>query len=529
MANEIKMDVKHSIEALYRKGWTQRRIARELGLHRKTVARQVLRIESEARGDPKCTTVTPGNVEADAQNGDSKCTKVTPGKPGDCGPNLPGKHSQCAPFRAEIERSLEQGLSAQRIYQDLTEEQGFEASYQSVKRFTRSLRKVEPKRFERVECAPGAEMQVDFGTGAWIVGDDGKRKRSWVFRVVLSHSRKGYSEAVFRQDSESFLRCMENAFRSFGGVPQTVVIDNLKAAVIKADWYDPELHPKLRDFAAHYNVVILPTKPYHPQHKGKVERGVAYVKDNALKGRTFTSLAAENAFLLEWEHQVADQRIHGTTRRQVGALFEQSERPALGLLAPTIFPCYREGRRKVQRDCFVEVAKSYYQAPPEYVGRALWVRWDGRTVRLFNHRMDEVAVHARVNPGVFSRRPGSKETGSYKVQQSKGWLLKEAQGIGYWCGQWAESLLMQRGAEAIRPLMGLRAMTKKHSGKLIDTACEQALTYGAFRLRDLRRLIEQGPEKPQEIFEFMTEHTLIRDLSEYQDVIGSTPQPKETT
>src|SRR5690606_22252386 len=123
----------------------------------------------------------------------------------------------------------------------------------------------------------------------------------------LSHSRKGYSEAVMRQDTETFLRCLENAFRHFGGVPAVLNVDNLKAAVIKADWYDPEINPKLAEFCRHYGVSVLPCRPATPQHKGKVERGVAYVRNNALKGRRFASLEAENLHLANWENQVADK------------------------------------------------------------------------------------------------------------------------------------------------------------------------------------------------------------------------------
>ena len=96
-----------------------------------------------------------------------------------------------------------------------------------------------------MECSPGEEAQVDFGTGAPLKSQDGKRKKTYVFRIVLSHSRKAYSEAVDRQTTENFIRCLENAFSHFGGVPQTLVIDNLRAAVSKADWYDPKINPKV--------------------------------------------------------------------------------------------------------------------------------------------------------------------------------------------------------------------------------------------------------------------------------------------
>src|SRR5208337_2264188 len=163
---------------------------------------------------------------------------------------------------------------------------------------------------------------VDFGQGAWVVEVE-RRRKTHLFRCVLSHSRKGYSEAVWRQTAETFIRCLENAFRHFGGVTATVVIDNLKAGVIQPDWFDPEINPKLEEFARHYGTAILPTKPAMPRHKGKVEAGVKYAQNNAVKGRRFESLAAQNVFLAHWERTVADTRIHGTTRQQVGALFAQ--------------------------------------------------------------------------------------------------------------------------------------------------------------------------------------------------------------
>jgi len=113
--------------------------------------------------------------------------------------------------------------------------------------------------------------------------------------------------------------------KASGGVPKILVIDNLRAAVKHPDWYDPELNPKLQAFSEHYGVVIIPTKPYTPRHKGKVERGVGYAQDNGLKGHTFDSLEAENRHLLCWEENIADTRIHGTTKKQVGKVFGLAE------------------------------------------------------------------------------------------------------------------------------------------------------------------------------------------------------------
>jgi transposase len=234
--------------------------------------------------------------------------------------------STCEPFRQEIVAGLERGLSGQRMWQDLLAGSGFTASYDSVKRFVRRLGRSVPLPFRRMEVSPGAEAQVDFGSGAPIVHPGAGRRRTHVFRIVLSHSRKGYSEAVFRQTTEDFLACLENAFLHFGGVPRTIVIDNLKAAVASADWYDPELHPRIHAFCQHYGTVILPTKPYMPRHQGKTERGIDYVQENGLKGHSFASLDHQNSHLLHWETTVADTRIHGTIHKQVGKLFAEVEK-----------------------------------------------------------------------------------------------------------------------------------------------------------------------------------------------------------
>jgi transposase len=173
----------------------------------------------------------------------------------------------------------------------------------------------------------------------------GVRRRSHVFRIVLSHSRKGYSEAVGSQTTDAFLQCLENAFVHFGGVPATLVLDNLKAAVARADWFDPELQPKVRSFADDYGVAFLPTRPYTPRQKGKIENGIAYVKDNALKGRFFANLEERNRHLLAWETTAAWATIQ--EQREIWDFWVSSRRRTLsfeGLAPMTCAPA--AGRRR---------------------------------------------------------------------------------------------------------------------------------------------------------------------------------------
>lgn len=343
MANRLKMALAHSILTLHECGWSLRRIARELHIDRATVRRYILSSSNPATKAPPGSggeSVLPAEVPAGWACGTDPPAQANTGTP-----------SACEPYRSLIQPMVDQGLSAVRIHRDLCLDHRVDVSYYSVRRFVRKLdgsALALPMR--RMECQPGQEAQVDFGTGAPVVDAAGKRRRCYVFRITLSCSRSSYSESVFRQTTDTFMQCLENAFVHFGGVPKTLVIDNLKAAVSRADWYDPDLNPRLQAFCRHYGTVLMPTKPYTPRHKGKIERGIGYVQDNALKGKQFSSLAEQNTYLLWWETQVADTRIHGTTRQQVGKVFAESEKPALLPLPAERFAFFLEAQRSVHLD-----------------------------------------------------------------------------------------------------------------------------------------------------------------------------------
>ncbi len=533
MSNILEVSQQQAIQALIAKGWSVRHIARTLGLNRRTVkhygvvapkcATQVI-TGSVPPDEPKCTTqVIAGPVPPDEAK---RTTQV-----------IAGSRSLCDGFREVIAPKVELGLSAQRIYQDLVAGHGFGGSYPSVSRYVAKLKASEPERVWRIECQPGEELQVDFGLGAPIARDGGKTRRTWLFRAVLSHSRKGYSEVVLRQDTETFLRVIENAVRYFGGVPRLLNFDNLKAAVIKADWYDPAMNPKLADFCRHYGMTPMPCRAHTPQHKGKVERGVGYAKNNALKGLRFASLGEQNAHLRHWEEHVADQRVHGTTRRQVAAVFEE-ERQSLGALPASVYESYREERRRVGRDSFVEVDKAYYEAPPEFIRRQVWVRWDGRMVRLFNERMEQVGCHARQEPGKFSRCLGVRGLHGSVTESADYWHSRAA-ALGEAVGRWARRALDTRGAEAIRSIMGLCQLAGKRPATAINAACAKAMdaAAGLPAFRTIKHLLEAGDQAPGQVqMELRDVDPIIRPLTVYDDFIrrqapGEDPvsQPETTT
>jgi hypothetical protein len=406
-----------------------------------------------------------------------------------------------------------------------------------VKRYLTSLRATTPELIHRVESRPGEEMQVDFGLGAPVLEPGGKHRRAWVFRAVLSYSRKGYSESVLHQDTETFLRVIENALRHFGGVPLILNLDNLKAAVLQAHWHDPQLNPKLQAFCAHYQLNILPCRPRTPQHKGKVERGIAYVKSNALQGLKFTSLSAQNLHLSDWEKTVADTRLHGTTRAQVQQAFAL-EKPHLQPLPNSLFACYEESLRRVARDSTVQVKKAYYQVPLEYIGQDVWVHLELRSVRIMNRRHELIASHLPLEPGCFSRVQGvggfdPNGIGAHAAAQQ--WILLASRSSPH-AAAWAAAVWQHRGIEGVRSLMALAGLRRNHSHQALEAACAQANDHGSHRLRDLQSLLKAGTAAPQQTQLPFNQPTtiatsppttpnIIRDLSTYSQFIQNT-QPQ---
>lgn len=246
-----------------------------------------------------------------------------------------------------------------------------------------------------------------------------------------------------------------------------------------------------------------------------------YVQSNALKGRTFASLADQNRHLVEWEQTVADTRIHGTTQKQVKKCFEEVERPVLLPLPADRFPSFTEGRRKVNRDGHVEVAKAYYSVPPEYLGRGVWARWDSRLVRIFDDQMQQIAEHIRVEPGRFSTNAHHISSRKISgVERGAAWMLNKVSLVGPCSSRWAEAMLARRGIEGVRVLQGLMNMTYRHPADSVEKACEVAHSHGAYHLRDVRKLIDRQASR-QEEFEFAQEHPIIRSMSEYGKLVHS--------
>ena len=499
MPNYLKMPKKSQVLALLELGWSYRRIETETGVRRETVSRYDRTRQPNAAKTFPGSAASPPAESPDLQSGDSSnAAKTFAGSGPNPAKTFPGSAPRprfaAAVYRAAIAEKLDAGLSLQRIWQDLVEEYGYGASYESVKRFVRTL--ASKRRAVGVfHCAPGAEAQVDFFRGApTLEAATGEWRRPWVFRLTLGHSRHGYEEAVWDQKLETFLRLHERAFRDIGGVPRVVRHDNLKAAVVRACFYDPDSHDVYLAFAAYWGFTPLPTQPRTPQENGKQERSGGYVKDNALKGRRFDSLDAQNAFLRQWNRTIARLRIHGTTRRQVWTHFVEVEQPALQPLAGESFPCFASGERTVHTDGHVEVGGAFYPVPLALLGQRLRVRWDAHLVRVFQGDT-LVMVHARVAAGVFAPRAGEAEA-STRQQAYVDRLVGQCARVGPALQQWADAALAARGVRAIRLIQGVLGLTRRDPRERVLAAVTEAHTHQHFRYQTIRQLVERTPVRP---------------------------------
>ncbi len=291
--------------------------------------------------------------------------------------------------------------------------------------------------------------------------------------------------------------------------------DNLKAAVVRACLYDPDVNAIYEAFSKHWGFTALPTRPRNAQENGKEERSGGYVKDNALKGRRFNSLAEQNAHLRKWNRTIARLRIHGTTRQQVWMHYLETDNPALGPLAPEPFPLFECGSRTVHPDGHVEVAGAFYPVPAQLLGERVQVRWDSRLVRVF-HRDTLMACHVRVAPGQFARSEGQDPSALNSSQQALlHKLLGRCERVGTDLHAWAAAAVAERGVRAIRLIQGVLRLTRQHAREAVLHAARLATEQRLFRYKDLKRLAEQGVTRPAQL-QLLAEHATIRPMEHYR-------------
>ncbi|HYV66881.1 MAG TPA: IS21 family transposase, partial [Myxococcales bacterium] len=283
------------------------------------------------------------------------------------------------------------------------------------------------------------------------------------------------------------------AFEFFGGVPRRIVLDNLRAAIVHAALYDPEVQRSYRECAEHYGFLIAPCRPRTPEHKGKVEQGgVHYVKRNALAGRSFRDIHEGNRHLWRWCLEIAGRRVHGTTKATPLERFAQAERGALLPLPPTAWELAEWKRAKLHADCHVVFDGAYYSGPHRLIGQRLWVRATAAKVELF-HDYTLIATHRRGRPG--QRRTLTAHLPPQKVHflmQTPAWCREHATQIGPACTQFIDGLLGDRPLDRLRGAQGVLRLAQRYGPARLEAACARAGVVAEYRYHTIKAILVQG-------------------------------------
>lgn len=438
-------------------------------------------------------------------------------------PPRPAKSAQsslCEPDREFIEAAVARNRNAMAIYQDLVSYHGFRGAYTSVRRFVRTLRGSSSAETRAViQTAPGEEAQADYGTGPMVRDPKtGTYRRTRLFVFTLGYSRKAVRLLTFKSSSRIWAELHEEAFRRLGAAPKVVVLDNLKEGVLRPEWYDPALNPLYRDVLRHYGVVALPCRVRDPDRKGKVERSVGHAKGTPLKGQRFESLEEAQAYLDRWESTWADTRIHGTTKRQVAAMFAE-ERPQLQTLPLEPFRYYQYGQRGVNLDGHVEVAAAYYSVPPGRIGTQVDVQWDEHHVRILDpHTGELLREHRRHQAGRYRTQDADRPRRTPATTEQ---LLQRAERIGLPVGVLCRQIHRRDGETGVRRILGVLSLARKHGAEAINDACRAANELGVPTYRFVQRYLARRPPAHLSLVHI---DPLIRDLTQYRDLIAQMKQ-----
>jgi transposase len=431
-----------SVRALHEEGVPKKKIARQLGLDRRTVRKYISRIVRGA-SEPRRTRVA----------------------------------SKLDPFLDVIASKVAQGLSAVQIYQDLCGAAGFDACYETVKRAVRTLRRTEPEVYCRMSFAPGEEAQIDFGdVGMLLV--DGQPRRVWLFAMTLCFSRYSYYELVLDQTVPTFLGVIRRGFEDFGGAPERVKPDNLKSAVLISALGERYYQEDFFRLCQHYGSLPDAARPMTPTDKGRTERDIGYVKGSCFEGRGLKSFEEAKAWLARWRREVALVRVHGTTRRRPVDLFDE-ERAALRPLPTDPYEVTSFSRHKVRKDCHVHVLSNYYSVPHTFVGMAVTVRTSEQRIEVFAGG-DCVATHERARGRGESRTqeahyPPTKRLGSHEIHKRRVECVRAAgpRAIEY-LGRLREGPWVF-GDQVAR----LSKLVTAFGSEALERACARALHFGA--------------------------------------------------
>jgi transposase len=392
----------------------------------------------------------------------------------------------------------ERGLLLTKVHQ-LLQREGIVVPYASLHRFAVKHCGFADRRRVTVRmapCRPGELAEVDFGKLGLVWDPELERRRLlWALIVTLGYSRHQYVHVTHSQKLPDLIEGLEDAWVFFEGVVARVVLDNLKAAVVKADRYDPLFQRTFEEYAHHRDFVIDPCVAGEPTGKPVVERAVRYVRESLFRGETWRDREHVQLEVLRWCLETAGTRIHGTTCKRPLAVFENVERPALSPLQNGRFDPPVWAQCKVHRDHHVNFQKAIYSLPTRFVGKKVWVRGDRKLVRIYAGG-EVVKTHPLQPPGGRSTdyEDYPKEKTAYAMRDPQR-LIRAAGEKGEHLGRFMAALLSGDFPWAkLRQGQKLLRLCEKYGDERLDRACERALAFDLVNVRRVEKIVRDHLE-----------------------------------
>lgn len=483
-------------------GHSDRKIARSTGLDRKTVRRYVQwAVQLQLPAD---RALTEQEVHEVAQ-----CVQARQE------PTRSAEWQEVAKHKEQIEAWLKQQkpLRMKKVF-TLLQREGLQASYWTLRRF--AIEEIGWRRKEPTilleEPPPGQEAQVDFGKMGYLIDSEtGKRRALWALVVTLSFSRYQFVWPTFYQTTEALCEGLDVAWRFFGAMPKTLIVDNPKGIVAEPDALSPRLSDSFNDYVQARGLFVDPARVRSPKDKARVENQVPYVRESWFAGESFTSLEQTRASAADWCREVAGRRIHGTTRKIPVEVFETLEKAAMSPAPDAPFDVPVWTKAKVHPDHHIQVGRALYSVPTLYLHKQVRVRMDRQLVKIYL-KTELIKAHPRQPVGGRSTDVKDYPVGkaNYALRGIER-VVGEGKTKGHHIGVYVERLL--EGPlpwQRMRQAYALLRLCDKYTVGRVEAVCQSALAFDMIDVRRVERMLKTANATPSAA---TRERTVVRQLT----------------
>jgi len=474
-------------EVLYQhiKGNSQRQISRSFDLSRDTIRKYI-----ELAKQENLSIVTS----------DAELNKIAIKIEGRLYRSEPKQKSSAMTTLAEHHEEISNWLTERSIthtqIQRLLLAEGVKVSNRSINRYIQKAFPKIPRSTIHIKTEAGQEGQVDFGYIGKMQDSTGKNRKLYVFVMTLSHSRYRYVEFTFSQDQVSWARLHINAFNFFGGVPGRIILDNLKAGVIKPDMYDPTLNETYSELSRFYGFTIDPAKVYKPEHKGKVERSIRIVREQLIAGKLYKNITEANAEALQWCKNEISHRICTTTGSKPIDIFLSEEKERLISIASGVFDIAIWTICTVQKDHHFVVKGNFYSVPTKYIGEEISVRIGLKSITAYyKHQIIKTHPRNHEKGKWITDEKDYPKSALYYLENNSKQCLNSAKNIGSATCQIITKLLESGGRIALRKAQAILRLSATYGNNRLEAACLRAVAYDNYTYEVISNILKGKLDK----------------------------------